>query len=69
MLWFVLVRNKEAEAEPEFIAKELNSVTRTVMENHGWRVIFGGFHTRHDAEEALWALTCPEKTLSVLVTV
>jgi hypothetical protein len=66
MFWYVLVKKDPKAAEPEFIVKDLNTLSRTVCENHGWKVVFGGFHTQHDAEEALWALTCPEKTLSVL---
>lgn len=64
MLWYVLVR-RSGKAEPEFKVSEECSTGLIVAETNGWHVVYGGFHTRHDADECFYALT-HKSTLSVL---
>jgi hypothetical protein len=69
MLWFVLSRKLHVSDMPEFKVQQLNSCTIKLAEGNGWRIVYGGFHSRHDADECYHALTCPSNTLSVLAHV
>jgi hypothetical protein len=58
MLFFVVVHSNAAQ-QPEFKIVEVDDKGLETAEADGWHMLYGGFHTRHDADECLYALTHP----------